>query len=179
MSLFLVTLLSGLFFSLIGIGMVSGNTVFSSTLKAFPRSRPATILLFGSAALWFLYRVWTLSPADFGEYRLPLFIGFAAVAALSFHYVPDFLSVRGLSGLILLTATPVLDAAFMEWDHPQRTVLSGGVYLLIFAAIWLGAQPWRMRDAIEWLYRQPGRPRLVGGVFLGYGAVLGAIAFTY
>ena len=179
MSLFLATLLTALFFLLLGVGLVSGNTVFSSALKSFPRSQAATVLVFGSAALWFLYRVWTLSPADFGEYRIPLFCGFALVAALSFYYVPDFLSVRGLAGLILLTASPLLDAAFMEWDYPQRTLMSGGIYLLIFAAIWLGAQPWRLRDAIEWLYRQPTRPRLVGGVLLGYGAVLGVVAFTY
>jgi hypothetical protein len=53
------------------------------------------------------------------------------------------------------------------------------VYLSLALAIWLGAQPWRMRDFLTWLFARPGRARLVGGALAGYGAVLSLVAFSY
>ena len=55
-------------------------------------------MLFGLGALWFLYRIWHLSEADFGAYRKQLFVFFALVAIGSFIYVPDFLAVRAGKG---------------------------------------------------------------------------------
>lgn len=68
----------------------------------------------------FVYGIWHLSPADFGEYRKILFVAFAAIAALSFWCVPDFLAVRGGCVLVLMGAMPLLDAAYMEYDKPQH-----------------------------------------------------------
>jgi hypothetical protein len=179
MSLLLATLLPGLVLVALGGALLSDNSLVSSTLKSFPRSSSATLVFFGAATVWFLYRVWNLSPADFGEYRLPLFIGFALVAALSYWCVPDFLAVRGLAALVLLAASPLLDAAYMEWSHPQRLFLVGFVYVCIAFAIWLGATPYRLRDFFEWLFRTSGRPRAVGSALLGYGVLLIVVAFTY
>ncbi|MBI5382738.1 MAG: hypothetical protein HZA31_12640 [Opitutae bacterium] len=179
MSLQLATLLPGLLLLALGGALLSGNSAVRAALTAFPRSRPATYVCFGAACAWFLYHVWHLSPADFAEYKLYLFIGFAAVGALSFWCVPDFLAVRGLAALVLLAASPLLEAAYMDWAHPQRLLMVGFVFLCISLAIWLGASPYRLRDALEWMFRTEGRPRLVGGVLAGYGAVLLVVAFTY
>ena len=178
MSLLLATLLPGLVLAALGGALLSGNTLVSSSLKSFPRSTNATRVFFGAASVWFLYRVWNLSPADFGEYRAPLFIGFALVAALSFWCVPDFLAVRGLAALVLLAAMPLLDAGYMNYQ-PQVYPLKIFVYLCIALAIWLGASPYRLRDFFEWLFRTSGRPRVVGSALLGYGVLLGIMAFTY
>jgi hypothetical protein len=178
MSLLLATLLPGLVLAALGGALLSGNTLVSSSLKAFPRSANATLVFFGAATVWFLYRVWNLSPADFGEYHVPLFIGFVLVAAFSFWCVPDFLAVRGLAALVLLAASPLLDAGYMNFQ-PQVYPLKIFVYLCIALAIWLGASPYRLRDFFEWLFRTSGRPRAVGAALLGYGVLLGMIAFTY
>jgi UDP-N-acetylmuramyl tripeptide synthase len=53
------------------------------------------------------------------------------------------------------------------------------VYVALSAAIWLGAQPWRLRDAIEWVQRVPGRARITGGALAAYGLLLAGVAFTY
>ena len=171
MSLFLATLLFGLALAALGVALLAGRPGFAATLKTFPRSTTASYLLFGPAAAWFLWNIWHLSPADFGDYRNWLFIGFLAVAVLSFKCVPDFLAVRGLAALILLAAMPLLDAAYMEYAHPQRLLMVTGVYLFITAAIWLGAQPWRLRDGLEWLLAAPARARTAGGLFFAYGHV--------
>ncbi len=179
MSLTLATLLPGLFLLALGAALVSGHAAVGGTLKALPRSPAATLVLFGSGSLWFLYHVWNLSPADFGEYRVALTLGFAAIAGLSFKYVSDFLAVRGLAVLMLLTAMPLLEAAYMEYAHPQRLFMVTLVYAGIALAIYLGAAPYRLRDFFEWLFQRPGRSRALGGGMIGYGLLLVILAFTY
>lgn len=179
MSLFLSTLLVGLVLLALGASLASNHKLVAAMLRSFPRSQFATILFFGTAAAWFLFRVWHLSPADFGEFRGLLFTLFAAVGVLSFFLVPDFLAVRGLAGLILLAAGPILDSAFMRYELPQRLLLVSVTYLFILAALWLGAQPWRLRDFIEWLQARRQRSLALGAGFMCYGAALVIVSMTY
>jgi len=179
MTLFFATFLTGAVLVSIGVLFLMASPAIISSLKAFPRSRLATIILFGGAAIWFLWKIWTLSEADFGEYRKILFVGFAAVALASFFCVPDFLAVRGLAALTLLAATPLLGAAYMQYDFPQRRFMVAAVYAGIVVAIYLGAVPFRLRDFLGWVFNRPGRSRIVGGTLAAYGFLLAAIAFTY
>jgi len=179
MSLTLATLVPGLVLLALGMPLLVGNSVAGAALKAFPRSKAAAYLFFGAGAGWFLYNIWNLSMADMGEYRKLLFVGFLLVAVMAFKFVPDFLSVRGVCALVLLAATPLLEPAFTEWAQPQRLFMVTVVYLGIAAAIWLGAQPWRLRDWINWLFVVPGRARIAGGMMAGYGLLLCGVAFTY
>src|SRR3954467_8427813 len=120
MSLTLATLIPGLLLVLIGVPLLLNHSAFAVWLKSMPRSTSAAYVFFGAGAAWFLYAIWHLSPADFGQYRTWLFIGFTAVAVLAFNSVPDFLAVRGLCTLVLMGAMPLLDSAYMEYDKPQR-----------------------------------------------------------
>ena len=178
MSLTVATLIPGLLLLAAGLPLALNHSGYTAALKAFPRSTTAAYVLFGAGAAWFLNAIWHLSPADFGDYRGLLFIGFAAVAVLSFKCVPDFLAVRGLCVLVLMGAMPLLDAAYME-EPPQRKLMVGAVYVAIALAIWLGAQPYRLRDFLGWLFARPGRARAVGGALAGYGLLLCGVAFTY
>lgn len=175
MSLFLAILLVGIALLVLGLVLVADTSVVRAGLKAFPRSQTAAYVLFGGAAVWFLSRMAVLSEADFGQYRKVLFAGFAIVAVLSFLYVAEFLAVRGLAALILLAAGPLLDAGFGTWGI--AVVYKVAVYAALTAALWLGAQPWRMRDAIFWLLRVPGRARAVGAALVVAGAAVGGTAF--
>lgn len=179
MSLTLATLLPGLILLALGVPLLVGHSGFAAVLKAFPRSSTAASVFFGGGAAWFLYVIWHLSPADFGDYRKLLFAAFAIIAALSFKCVPDFLSVRGLCVLVLMAAMPLLDAGYMNFDHWQINFYKVFVYVCITLAIWLGAQPWRLRDFLGWLFARPGRSRKLGGALAGYGLLLTAVAFTY
>jgi hypothetical protein len=179
MSLFLATLLPGLALALLGGVLLATRPAVVASLTILPRSPTAAMFLFGGGTLWFLWQVWHLSAADFGEYHVLLTVAFAAVAGLAFKCVPDFLAVRGLCVLVLLASAPLLGAAYMEYSRPQRLLLVMPVYLLIAAAIWLGVQPYRLRDFFNWLFLRPGRTRGVGGALLGYGLLLAVVAFTY
>jgi hypothetical protein len=179
MSLLLATLLPGLVLALLGGALLANRAGVNSAMVSWPRSPTATVVLFGGAAVWFLWLVWNLSTADFGDYHVLLTIGFAAVAVLSFKCVPDFLAVRGLCALMLLVASPLLRAAFMHYEHPQRLFMVTPVFILIALSIWLGVQPYRMRDFLGWLFAKPTRARGFGAALLGYGLLLVAVAFTY
>ncbi len=179
MSLTLATLIPGILLLLLGLPLVLNHSGYAALLKALPRSPRATYVFFTAGAAWFLHNIWHLSPADFGDYRKWLFAGFLIVAVLSFKCVPDFLAVRGLCILVLMGAMPLLDAAYMEYDQPQRLVMVAAVYVALSLAIWLGGQPYRMRDFVAWLFARPGRARGVGGALAGYGLLLCGVAFTY
>jgi hypothetical protein len=179
MTLFLATLIVGFVLLALGGALVADTSFVRSAIRAFPRSKPAAYVVFGVAAVWFLYRIAYLSEADFGQFRTQLFIGFAAVAVLSFFYVSEFLAVRGLAALILLAAGPLLATAFTHYEIPQRLFMVSIVYAALTLALYLGAVPYRLRDIIEWLQRVPGRARWVGALFAAYGLLLTGIAFTY
>lgn len=179
MSLTIATLIPGLLLLVLGAGLLVSRKTVGAALKAFPRSNTAAMVFFGGGAIWFIYRVWHLSVADFGDYRTLLSIAFAAIALLSFKYVPDFLAVRGVAILVLLGAGPLLEAAFMHYDQPQRLLMVSIVYLFIGLAIYLGAVPYRLRDFFEWLFRNQRRPRVLGACLAGYGLLLAITAFTY
>jgi hypothetical protein len=179
LSLSTATLIPGLLLLVLGLPLLLNISAWTASLKALPRSSRASYIFFSAGAAWFLYAIWHLSPADFGDYRGYLFVAFAIIAVLSFKCVPDFLAVRGLSALILMAAMPLLDAAYMEYDKPQRLLMVSLVYLAIAFAIWLGAQPWRMRDFLTWVLARPNRTRGLGGALAGYGLILALVAFTY
>ncbi len=179
MSLLLATLLPGLFLLALGVPLLLHSSRAIAILKATPRSTNAAIFFFGAGAIWFLWNVLHLSAADFGEYRVYLALGFTAIALLAFKCVPDFLAVRGLCVLVLLSASPLLGAAYMQYQLPQRLFLVTLVYVFIALAIWLGASPFRLRDFFEWLFACPSRTRGVGAALAAYGLLLGVVAFTY
>jgi len=178
MTLFQATLFTGIFLTAFGAHFLWHGMRAAKSVQAFPRSRVAAYILLGTAAAWFLYKVTQLGPADFGQYKNLLFGIFLVVALGSFIYVPDFLAVRGLAALILLIAGSLLNAAYMELPM-ARLFLVSFVYLAIIVALYLGANPFRLRDFFEWLYRKEIRPRIFGGFFAVYGCLLLGVALTY
>ncbi len=179
MSLFVATLLPGLFLVLLGVFLFWPGAAVAA--KALPRSTPATWVFFGLGAAWFLWRLSRTGESDliFFKTPTPVMIGFSVLAVLAFIYTPDFLAVRGLSILMLLAAEPLLYAAYMEWSHPQRLLMVTAVYLGLTAALYLAAYPFRLRDFFDWLFRTPGRPKLIGTMVLAYGLATSAASFTY
>ncbi|TVP81788.1 MAG: hypothetical protein EA353_01170 [Puniceicoccaceae bacterium] len=178
MTLFQATLFTGIFLLAFGGHFLWHGMRSAKSVQAFPRSQTATVLLLGTATAWFLYMITQLGPADFGDYKHLLFVLFLVVAIGSFFYVPDFLAVRGLAALMLLTAGALLDAAYMELPT-ARLFLVSFVYFAIIIALILGANPYKMRDFLEWLYKKEPRPRIFGGLFAAYGLLLLGVALSY
>jgi hypothetical protein len=181
MSLFLATLLPGLFLAVLGGVLLANNSLVASTAKALPRSNRAAWLFFGAGTVWFIWRCSQLNESDLIFFKTPgpVMLGFGVLAALAFVYTPDFLAVRGLCVLMLLAAEPLLYAAYMEYHHPQRLLMVTAVYVGLALSVYLAAAPYRLRDIFEWLFQRASRPRLVGAILLTYGLATAAAAFTY
>jgi hypothetical protein len=177
MSLFQATLFTGILLIAFGAHFLWHGMASEKGAKAFPRSTTAAYLLMGTATAWFLYKVMHLGPADFGQYKNILFLVFLTVGVGSFYFVPDFLAVRGLAALTLLTAGALLDASYMQFG--PALFLKTLVYICIVAALILGASPYKLRNFFEWLYKSELRPKLFGGIFAAYGLLLTGVAFIY
>lgn len=179
MSLFLATLLTGLAMIAWGLPFFKGGPAVRAKAIGLLRSQMAAYVLFGGAALWFLFYVSQLGKADFGDYKMILLAIFGATAVGAFIYTPDFLAVRGLGGLLLLAAAPLLGSAYGHYEIPQRLLLVTLVFALIIAGMFLGTMPYLLRDLFEWLWARPIRTKIFGGAFMAYGAVLVVTSFTY
>ncbi len=163
----------------LGVILLISNTAISSTLKAIPRSQTAAVIFFGLAAIWFLYVLSGLSPADEIVPKKFLIIGFGLVSLLSFYYAPDFLAVRGLCALMLLAASPILAAGFMNFEHGQIVLYKIAVFIGILLALYLGWMPYKARDFLNWLFVRPTRARILGSLCAAYGLMLSIVAFTF
>lgn len=181
MTLFFATLITAGILLALGALFLVSNSAIKSMFKAFPRSQAASVIFFGGGAAWFVYNVANMSTADVIGFSTPtpfVYI-FGALAVAAFFYLSEFLAVRGLSVVILVGSWPLLMMAYGRYELPQRLFMVSVIYVAISAAIYLAASPFRMRDFFEWLYRTPGRARVLGGVLAGYGALLAGVAFTY
>lgn len=178
MNLLIISLLNGLLLAALGIALLSGRPGVEHALKAFPRSQTATYILVALATAWFLFHISRLGEADYGNFKQYIGLGFFAIAVLGVLYVPDFLGVRALAALFLLVADLNLRTAYMQWEVPQRLVLVTWTYVLIVLALYLAISPFRVRDALHWLYDKTARPKIFGIGLSGFGLLLALIGFT-
>jgi hypothetical protein len=136
-------------------------------------------VVFGAAAAWFLYNI--LAPLERRLRRVqePPLHRLRRVAVLSFKCVPDFLGVRGACALVLIGASPFLRRP-PTWSTPtrQRLFMVSSSTWRIALAIWLGAQPWRLRDFFGWLFARPAGRGAWAGLLVAYGILLCGVAFT-
>lgn len=175
----LATLIAALILLAFGAAFVLDRPGWRDALQDFPRSRRAAWVTMGLGGAWFLWNVYNLSRADEIVDRRILLLVFGAGWIGSFYYLKDFLAVRGAAILTLLLALVGLNAAFGLYEVPQRLFLVTWIYLCVALALYLGASPYRMRDGLVWLYRVPGRARVLGYALSGYGTVLLLVTLSY
>jgi len=179
MTLSLLAILLGLAFGLPNIYGVVNPVRFAALLRKFPRHTPIGYALILVATFWFLQYVGEETVADFLAFKPLLYTLFAGVGIGTCIFVRDYLPVRGLAVLMLLTAKLIVDTA--RWvDSEWRLVLVTWAYLWVVAGMWWTVSPWRLRDLIEWGTATPERTRLLSGIRFGFGlfvAILGVTAF--
>ncbi len=148
-----------------------------SFLKTFPRTYGWGAVLL---TLSFFWAEFLLSNMDLGEFyhmRQNFMIAVAAGYLGMLIYVREFLAVRSLGCLMLLVASPVLYAAFLQ-PQTSRLLLPILAYAWIIAGMYFIGMPFLMRDSVGWLTARPGRWKaaVFGGI--AYGVVLLITAFA-
>jgi len=178
-SLFTFTLLAGLVLLAVGLPILIAPGKLEPVLRAFPRHRLTAMVTMLLGGGWFLWNISQLGQADFGDYKNILLLLFGGTLVGSILYVQDFLAVRGVAILVLLSANVGLKSAFALYDIPERLVLVSILYLFIVLAIYYGTLPFRMRDTVNWMYACPYRIRGLGLLFSLMGISLLVSASLY
>lgn len=176
MTIFLSTIILALLFLIAGIAFSFAS--FKTVAFKFLRSQEVAYVLITIAGSWFLWILYNLTEADFGQYKYILMAVFGGAGALSFKYLPDFLSVRGLSILMILCLRVLLNSAYMV-DATYKALFVLDCYILVVAFIYFGCLPYRMRDFFEWLFEKNSRRKFLAIILIAEALTLFATALTY
>jgi hypothetical protein len=169
----------------VGLGLVLSHAAalvaparFMEWLRAFPRSRPAGIVLCTIAAAWAFWLAATMDLGEFSPNRTLICGVVIAGAVMVPLFADEFLSVRALGILALLAAEPLLSAAFLR---PEQTRL----FLVLLAYVWATAglfmvgAPYLLRDLIGWVTGRTWRFQAVAWSGIAYGALLIAVSLLF
>ena len=146
-------------------------------LRAFPRSRAWGVILMVVCLVWGLFLAYYIDMGEFFTMRRWLLILLPVTCYLVIAYVPEFLAVRALGTLLLLAASPVLHAAFLQ-PQTSRLLLPVLAYVWIIAGMFFVGMPYLLRDAIGWVTQSTGRFKLAALAGAGYGALILVFALT-
>ena len=178
-SLLTFTILSALVLLLCGIPLLLVPGKVGTVIRAFPRHRMTGIVTMLIGGGWFIWKLSQLGQSDFGDYKEIMMLLFAATLFGSIFYVRDFLAVRGVAILILLSANTGLKSAFGLYDIPERLVLVSILYFFIVLSLVYGTVPYKMRDTVNWLLAAPVRIRALGAILTLIGISLAVSASLY
>lgn len=146
-------------------------------LYTFMLSAKAAFFVFGLATVWFLYSVYSLGAADFGEHKSLLFLLFSLVAVGSFFFVKEFLAIRGIAILGLLLSGELLALIELRGGI-EKLLLATLIYCAIVCSLYFGVTPYRLRDFADWLFLRKLRYGMLSVFFTGYAiALIGSLVF--
>ncbi|MDR1434842.1 MAG: hypothetical protein LBI77_00340 [Puniceicoccales bacterium] len=171
MDLKLAEFLLGITLVFCGSLLIAYRERCESFLRKFLRSEFANTVLFSLAGAWFLGHILNLGESDFGQYKYFFFVFFLIIILISLFKIRDFLSVRGVAILALLTSNELLEAAYME-PYQSRLFLVTFVYAMIVSGMTLGGWPYKGRDFVDFLFFKPTNSRLFGMLTTGYGILV-------
>lgn len=140
-------------------------------LKAFPRTFKWGLILMVVNLAWALFLLSNMDMGEFFNMRRYFMMIVAAGGLGMILYVREFLAVRALGSLMLLVASPVLYAAFMQ-PQTSRLLLPILAYVWIIVGMYFIGMPYLMRDWVNWLVAKPGRWKAAVFAGVGYGVVL-------
>jgi hypothetical protein len=146
-------------------------------LKAFPRSRFWGVALMVVCLAWSMFLAVNMDMAEFFTMRRWLLMILPATFFLVVMYVPEFLAVRALGTLLLLAASPVLHAAFLQpqWSRLLLPILA---YVWIIGGMFLVGMPYLMRDGVTWLTQSKAKVKTAALAGAAYGALILLFALT-
>ena len=141
------------------------------------RNERLGLLVFTVAHLWFFLNLWQTDAKECEDFKLvlTLFFGFAFVGCIL--YWKDFLIVRGIAVLTVLSVHRLLQIGYMS-NHILRPYVSGLFYFWIVLSLYFGVCPYRARDLVHTLFRNNRRRlKTVAGCGIFYGVLLIWLAF--
>ena len=171
MLLFFINSVVGLFLFLCGYFLLKINKVNAELISCWLRSKNVSMLMFWPGCIWFLLIILNLGEADFGEYKNILFGLFLVIFIYSFLHLKDWLSVRGIAIFALLFSRFLLDLNYMS-DKIIGKFVAFIAYVIVVTALYLGAEPFRLRDFLNWIAKKPLYAKLMSISLFAYGTII-------
>ncbi len=139
--------------------------------KAFPRHRVWGVVLLAAGTLWSCFLMYYMDMGEFYTWRRWLLMLLPVTFFLVVSFVPEFLAVRALGALMLLAASPILHAAFLQ-PQISRLLIPILAYVWVLVGMFLVGMPFLLRDWIGWASSNPGRWKLAAGAGAAYGVLM-------
>lgn len=162
----------GILHLLIGATMWVNPAGALKGVKAFPRYDWAGRILAAVCIVWSVYLVREMPLGWFDAYKGWLYVAGPILYLLISIFMADLLAARALGGLLLLVASPILEAASFQ-PSSLRLILVVLAYAWVIAGMALVLAPYRFRKTAEKVCGTMGQCRVVGGV----GVLLGVVLF--
>jgi len=140
-------------------------------LKEAPRNKRLGTILLAVALAWSLLLVSSMDMGEFWRVRRIALVLLPVTFGLMLAYVDEFLTARALGILLLLAASPVLNAAFLE-DPKSRVLLPILAYLWILLGMFWVGMPYLFRDHLGWATATEARWKKLSLGGLAYGMVV-------
>ena len=177
LSLQLAGIAAGIFLLLVSLPGLLMPAAVREPLVRLPRSFPAGVAILTIVFLWSFWLLATMEMGEFSSFRKPLLFAAPVGYILVLRFVNEFLAVRALGILFLLSSEPLLDAAFLRYEN-SRLLVTVFAYVLIVAGLFWVTMPYLLRDQINWITRTATRFRAVSVLGVIYGAAILGCAFT-
>ena len=145
--------------------------------RNFPRHEKIGPILILAGMVWFLYILHGENMADFEGYRRPFYGIIIATAVGACFFLKDYLAVRGLAVLMILTAKLIVDTARLH-ESDWLILLVSIAYAKVVAGMWFTVSPWRMRNMADWATANDNRFKILCGMRLALGVLLVVLGLT-
>ena len=163
---------------LLGLALVAAH-VFAALrgeqtkafLARFPRWHLAGLVWLTVDLIWAWAIAATMDWGEFLTWRVPVLVLLPVAYGLMIYLVHEFLAARALGMLLLLTAMPVLDAAFMKLPQ-SRLLVVGLAYVWVVLGLFWTSSPHLLRDHIQFMVRSPQRWQIAVWAGIAYGTVV-------
>lgn len=168
--------------------MLAKPAALQGFLKKFPRNDQLGQILLGLGLFWFWLLIapknlgklsaLTMDLGEFNSAKSLLQILVPVALILVCRSVRDFLAVRALGLLGLMTAAPLLGAAFLK-NPESRLLVPIYAYAMLTASMFCVGMPYLFRDAITWVTADQKRWIFCAVAGLSYGIATLICAFTF
>jgi hypothetical protein len=166
-----VAMAIGIVHGVVGLSLLISPGGTRKAVKAFPRHVWSGRILAALDMAWSVYLVQDMPLGWFDAYKGWLYVAGPILYGLIVLFMEELLAARALGGLLLLVASPILEAAAFRTES-LRLVVVVMAYAWVLAGMALVLAPYRFRKSAEVLVTTTGRCRGLGGLVLAFGIVL-------
>ncbi len=172
-----VSLFVGLAYIILHAWALINPHAFYHKMRRLIRSLTVGKILTLLAGAWTIGLVMTMDLGEFSHMKNTFIIILGVGTLLTILFVHDFLFVRALGMILLLTACILLDAAFPE-ETPYRLIVVTLAYFWIVAGMVFVASPYLFREILGIGFKHSLPSRILNSIGLLIGITLTVLALT-